>query len=123
MFAANRKAIFGAFLILFLLDVAHSSSVTIRNVGSKNAILKCASADDTIGPSNGTLVSPNGVLDWSFNDNFTCSTQFWCDLVWNGLFYHWGVYKCGSSIKNPVWFIRDDGIYDLNNAKYINFPN
>ena len=119
MFAFEKKTIFYAFCILILLDVVHSNSVTVRNVGSRVCTLKCASRDNTIGPYK---VSPNGVVDWSFNDNVICTTQFWCDLVWNDDLYHWGVYKCGSSPKNPVWFIRDDGIYDGNNAKYVNFP-
>lgn len=118
MFVAGKKIIFWAFYTLVLLDVAYSNSITIWNNGNHPATLECASVNSSIGPYE---IQPNSLFQWSFNDNSMCTTRFWCDLDYNGEWYHWDVYKCGSGARRTVWEILDDGIYDGNYLKVVSF--
>ena len=110
---ANRKTIFSAFCVLVLLDAVYSDSVLIINNGRHHAHLWCASKDNKIGGDNGVWVEPHKSLNWHFGRKFFGGTIFWCDMDWYGQKYHWDVYRQGWWIPDPVWTIKDDGVYDI----------
>ena len=115
------KTVLYAFCALFLLlDAVRSDSVLIHNNGRHHAHMKCASKNDKIGGNDGVWIEPHKSLSWRFGPGFFGGTIFWCDMDWYGRSYHWDVYRQGWWIPDPVWTIKDDGVYDIGMVKRVN---
>ncbi|KAF8406895.1 hypothetical protein HHK36_006016 [Tetracentron sinense] len=89
--------------------------------GGKTLIIHCKSKDDDLGVH---VLPVDGMLQWSFTNNFFHTTLFWCDIQWErspggdwvrGSFNiyrsHRDIDRCGT---NCLWYVKEDALYSPN---------
>jgi len=78
------------------LTVEHVVSVT--NLAGSRMRVKCASKDNTIGPTD---LEDKKSLVFKFKQNFFRTTHFWCDVWWKN---KWQVFPAfgGGAPKNKI---------------------
>lgn len=84
---------------------------------SRTLVAHCESQDDDLGIRD---ISAGNEFNWSFRENISGSTLYWCDMhndhqhasfkvFWPESNHSWLRYRC--NYKECFWIAKDDGIY------------